>query len=129
MMLLASGLAAVAGLVAVLTVKDGPLATFRRGVSTPGRPVRVFTRRGTRLGVLGISPHVGTLRHVDVGGDLRDGSAHIAGRRAAGRLGSLAPSSPSAPGGGRRCGGFFADRRGRARVAAWAMMVSAPAAR
>jgi len=126
MMLLASVLAAAGGLLAVLTVRDGPLATSAPAFD-PRAAVRVFTRRGTRLGVLGYLGHMWELYAMWTWVGVYVAAALAAqGVASAERLGSLAAFVAIGAGAaGAVAAGFFADRRGRARVAAWAMMVSA----
>jgi MFS family permease len=126
MMLLASLLAAAGGVLAILTVKDGPLATSAPAFD-PRAAVRVFMRRGTRLGVLGYLGHMWELYAMWtwVGGYVT-AALSARGAESSGRLGSLAAFVAIGAGAlGAVAAGFFADRRGRARVAAWAMMVSA----
>jgi MFS family permease len=126
MMLLASLLAAAGGVLAILTVKDGPLATPAPAFD-PRAAVRVFTRRGTRLGVLGYLGHMWELYAMWTWvGVYVTAALSARGAESAGRLGSLAAFLAIGAGAlGAVVAGVFADRRGRARVAAWAMMVSA----
>jgi MFS family permease len=126
MMLLASLLAAAGGVLAILTVKDGPLATPAPAFD-PRAAARVFTRRGTRLGVLGYLGHMWELYAMWTWvGVYVTAALSARGAESAGRLGSLAAFVAIGAGAlGAVAAGFFADRRGRARVAAWAMMVSA----
>jgi predicted MFS family arabinose efflux permease len=125
-MLLASGLAAAGGLVAILTVKDGPFATSA-ATFDPRAAFRVFTRRGTRLGVLGYLGHMWELYAMWTWVGVYVTAALVArGAESAGRLGSLAAFVAIGAGAlGAVGAGFVADRRGRANVAAWAMMISA----
>jgi len=126
MMLLASVLSAAGGVVAVVAVKDGPLATAATAFD-PKAAVRVFTRRGTRLGVLGYLGHMWELYAMWTWVGIYVTAALSArGAGSAGRLGSLAAFVAIGAGAaGAAAAGFFADRHGRAPVAAWAMMVSA----
>jgi len=126
MMLLSSGLAAAGGVLAVTTVQDGPLATSS-ATFDPRAAVRVFTRRGTRLGVLGYLGHMWELYAMWTWvGVYVTASLASRGVGTASRLGSLAAFVAIGAGAiGAVAAGFFADRRGRARVAAWAMMISA----
>ena len=126
MMLMASGLAAAGGLIAALTVRDGPLATSGAAFD-PRAALRVFTRRGTTLGVLGYLGHMWELYAMWTWVGVYATAALAArGVASAGRLGSLAAFVAVGAGAlGAVGAGFLADRRGRARVAAWAMMVSA----
>ena len=125
-MQLASVLAAAGGVVAILTIKDGPLATTA-AVFDPRAAFRVFTRRGTRLGVLGYLGHVWELYAMWTGvGVYVTAALMTRGTESAGRLGSLAAFVAIGAGAlGAAAAGFFADKRGRANVAAWAMMTSA----
>jgi len=126
MMLLASALAAAAGLIAILTIRDGPLATATARFD-PRAAIRVFTRRGTRLGVLGYLGHMWELYAMWTWvGVYVAASMASRGAASAARLGSLAAFVAVGAGAlGAVAAGFSADRHGRARVAAWAMMVSA----
>jgi MFS family permease len=126
MMLLSSWLTAAGGLVVVTTVRDGPHVVASAPFD-PGAAVRVFTERGTRLGILGYLGHMWELYAmwtwvgVYVAASLASrGSGHAAG------LGSLAAFVAIGAGAaGSVVAGFFADRFGRARIAALAMMTSA----
>ena len=126
MMLLSSVLAAAGGLVAIITVKDGPLATAAAAFD-PRAAFRVFSRRGTRLGVLGYLGHMWELYAMWTWFGVYVTAAMAArGAETAGRLGSIAAFAAIGAGAiGAVAAGFSADRRGRAHVAAWAMMVSA----
>jgi MFS family permease len=126
MMLLSSILTAAGGALALLTVRDGPLATSGARFD-PRAAIRVFTRRGTRLGVLGYLGHMWELYAMWTWVGVYVTAALAArGTGSAGRLGSLAAFIAIGAGAfGAVAAGFSADRRGRANVAAWAMMVSA----
>jgi MFS family permease len=127
MMLWASVLAGAGGLVAIATVRDGPLATAAPTFD-PRAAFRVFTRRGTRLGVLGYLGHMWELYAMWtwVGVYVTAALAARGGTQSAGRLGSLAAFVAIGAGAlGAVAAGLLADRRGRAHVAAWAMMISA----
>ncbi len=126
MMLLASGLAAAGGAIAMMTVRDGPLATSAARFD-PGAAMRVLARRGTRLGVLGYLGHMWELYAMWTWVGVYAGASLAArGAANAARLGALAGFVAIAAGAaGAAVAGFLADRHGRARVAAWAMMTSA----
>jgi MFS family permease len=126
MMLLSSVLAAAGGLVAIATVRDGPLA-IPAAAFDPRAAFRVFTRRGSRLGVLGYLGHMWELYAMWTWvGVYVTAALMTSGTESAVRLGSLAAFVAIGAGAlGAVAAGFFADRRGRAKVAAWAMMTSA----
>jgi MFS family permease len=126
MMLLSSWLAAAGGALVIATVRDGPYVTAVAPFD-PRAALRVFTRRGTRLGVLGYLGHMWELYAmwtwvgVYVAASLASRGTHDADR-----LGALAAFVAIGSGAlGCVAAGFFADRKGRARVAAWSMMISA----
>lgn len=125
-MMLSSGLAAAGGVLAVMTIRDGPLARPSAAFD-PRAALRVFTRRGTRLGVLGYLGHMWELYAMWTWVGVYVAAA-LASRGVVGaaRLGALAAFVAIGAGAiGAVGAGFFADRKGRARVAAWAMMISA----
>jgi len=121
MMLSASVLAAAGGLIAVLTRPRGPARDAGAGVRPARRipglhPARQPPRRA------GLPrPHVGTLRHVDLGGRVtwRPRSPRAATRRPTGSDRWAAFAAIGAGAAGAIAAGFFADRHGRAHVAAW----------
>jgi MFS family permease len=126
MMLLSSWLAAAGGALVVMTVRDGPHVTAT-ATFDPRAAIRVFARRGTRLGVLGYLGHMWELYAMWTWvGVYVAASLATRGHPHAERLGALAAFVAIGAGAlGCVGAGFFADRRGRARVAAWAMMISA----
>jgi MFS family permease len=122
----ASWLAVAGGVLVVLAVEDGPFVA----PSAPFEPravARVFARRATRLGMVGYLGHMWELYAMWtwVGAWV---AASLAARAVPGasRLGSLAAFGAIGAGAiGCAVAGVCADRLGRARVAAWAMLASA----
>jgi MFS family permease len=125
-MLLSSGLAAVGGVLVVMTVRDGPHVTPTAAFD-PSAAIAVFARRGTRLGIFGYLGHMWELYAMWTWvGVYVAASLAARGHLHAERLGALAAFVAIGAGAlGCVGAGFFADRKGRARVAAWAMMISA----
>jgi MFS family permease len=125
LMLAASVLAVAGGVLVVGIVRDGPYTASSTRFD-PGAVVRVFADRRTRLATLGYLGHMWELYAVwtwmaayasaslGVGGATPSSPAGSAVAFAA--IGSGAIGSAAA--------GMFADRIGKARVAAWAMLVS-----
>jgi MFS family permease len=124
--LLASGLSASGGVIAMIAVRDGPLTTAAPAFD-PRAAMRVLTRRGTRLGVLGYLGHMWELYAMWTWVGVYVAAALASrGTPQAARLGALAAFVAIAAGAaGAIVAGIFADRHGRARVAAWALMTSA----
>lgn len=128
-MLLASALAVIGGTLVVLTVKDGPYVT----ATAPFEPraiMRVLSSRGARLATLGYLGHMWELyamwTWVAV---FATASFAVSGVSDAAGAGSLAGFVAIGSGAvGCVLAGYIADRFGRARVAMWAMMVSASCA-
>jgi MFS family permease len=129
LMLCASALAVVGGIVVVTLVGDGPHVAVSARFD-PGAVARVFADRRTRLSTLGYLGHMWELYAV---------WTWIAAFASASFAGSGAPGSatPSSPAGsavafatiasgaiGSAAAGSVADRIGKARIAAWAMIVS-----
>jgi len=129
LMLSASALALAGAVIVVTLVGDGPyVATSAR--FDPRAVARVFADRGTRLATLGYLGHMWELYAVWT----------WMAAFAAASLGGFAARSaatPSSPAGsavafatiasgalGSAAAGWFADRVGKARIAAWAMIVS-----
>jgi MFS family permease len=126
LMIAASALAVVGGLIVAAFVGDGPHVT-RSARFEAGAVLRVFAQRGTRLATLGYLGHMWELYSVwtwiaayattslGLGSGLirssAQGSAIAFVTIASGAAGSIAA-------------GRVADRVGQARIAAWAMVVS-----
>jgi MFS family permease len=126
LMLAASSLALLGGAIVITVVGDGPYVAS----SAPFDPAavgRVFSDRRTRLATLGYLGHMWELYAV---------WTWIAAFASA-SLGAAGGAAPSSPAGsavafatigsgaiGSAAAGWFADRIGKARVAAWAMIVS-----
>lgn len=129
LMLLASGLAAAGGLLVALTVRDGPFVAASSPFD-PAAAIKVFTRRAPRLAVFGYLGHMWELYSMWTWVGIYVAAALAA--RAYPRpdhLGSLAAfTAVGAGAAGCVVAGFYADRLGRARVAARSMMVSATCA-
>jgi len=126
MVLLSSWFACGGGLLVALTVRDGPFVS----ASAPFNPwaaTAVFKQRGTRLGILGYLGHMWELYAMWTWVGLYVAAAmHLQRSGEADHLGSLAAFVALGAGAvGCVVAGFWADRMGRARVAAWAMMASA----
>jgi MFS family permease len=132
LMLSASALAVAGGIIVVSFVGDGPyVATSAR--FDPAAVARVFGDRGTRLATLGYLGHMWELYAVWTW-IAAFAAASLGGVAAVSQSASAAPSSPAgsaiafatiASGAlGSAAAGWFADRIGKARIAAWAMIVS-----
>jgi MFS family permease len=126
LMLVASALAVLGGGIVLALVGDGPYMS-KSARFDPGAVARVFAGRGTRLATLGYLGHMWELYAL---------WTWIAAFAAAG-FGFSGAATPSSPAGsavafvtigsgaiGSVAAGAFADRIGKARIAAWAMIVS-----
>jgi len=126
LMLMASALAVVGGGIVLALVSDGPYMS-KSARFDPGAVVRVFADRGTRLATLGYLGHMWELYAL---------WTWIAAY-AASAFGVVGRATPSSPAGsavafvtiaagavGSAAAGAFADRIGKARIAASAMVVS-----
>jgi len=124
LMLIASGLAVLGGALIVVFVDDGPYVT-RSARFDPGAVLRVFADRQTRLATLGYLGHMWELYAVwtwiavfasTAAGDASSGVSVLGSTVAFVTIASGAIGSVAA--------GAVADRVGKARIAAWAMLVS-----
>jgi MFS family permease len=128
-MLLASGLALTGGILVVLIVRDGPYVAPTAPFD-PGAITRVLASRGARLATLGYLGHMWELyamwTWIAVFATASFAASGIANASAAGEVAAFIAIGSGAVG----CGlaGYAADRIGRARVAKWAMIVSASCA-
>lgn len=127
LMLAASALALAGGVLVLVAVGDGPYVTSSARLE-PSAVVHVFANRGTRLATLGYLGHMWELYAVWTW------IAAFAAASLAARGGATVTAGPIASAVaflaiacgaiGSAAAGFFADRIGKARVAAWAMLVS-----
>jgi MFS family permease len=125
-MLLASALAIIGGTLVVLIVRDGPYLAPTAPFD-PTAITRVLASRGARLATLGYLGHMWELyamwTWVAV---FASASFAASGVASAGSAGSMAAFVAIGSGAiGCALAGYIADRIGRARVAMWAMLVSA----
>jgi MFS family permease len=128
-MLLASALALIGGTLVVLIVRDGPYVAATAPFD-PHAIRRVLASRGARLATLGYLGHMWELyamwTWVAV---FASASFAASGMTAASTAGSMAAFVAIGSGAiGCALAGYIADRVGRARVAMWAMLVSAACA-
>jgi MFS family permease len=128
-MLLASALALTGGILVVLIVRDGPYVA----ATAPFDPLaitRVLSSRGARLATLGYLGHMWELyamwTWIAVFAAASFAASGMSNAAGAGSLAAFVAIGSGAVG----CGfaGYIADRIGRARVAMWAMLVSATCA-
>ena len=127
LMLAASFLAVLGGGLVVAFVRDGPYVASSARFD-PGAVARVFSDRNTRLATLGYLGHMWELYAVWTW--IAAFASAAVGVGPAARTGSLTGSALAfvtiASGAlGSVVAGSFADRIGKARIAAWAMLVSA----
>ena len=128
-MLLASALAVIGGTLVMLIVRDGPYVAPTAPFD-PHAITRVLSSRGARLATFGYLGHMWELyamwTWVAV---FATASFAASGMADASRAGSLAAFVAIGSGAvGCALAGYIADRIGRARVAMWAMIVSATCA-
>ena len=128
-MLLASGLAIIGGTLVVLIVRDGPFVAPTAPFD-PHAIRKVLASRGARLATLGYLGHMWELyamwTWVAVFATASFAASGLAGASGAGSIAAFVAIGSGAVG----CGlaGYVADRVGRARVAIWAMWLSAACA-
>jgi MFS family permease len=133
LVLLASALAVVGGGIVIIFVRDGPyVASVAR--FDPSAAGRIFSDRETRLATLGYLGHMWELYAMwtwiaafasasfghGPGGTAALGAALVSPRGSAVAFAAIASGAA-----GSVAAGLFADRIGKARVAAWALMASA----
>jgi MFS family permease len=125
-MLLASALAMIGGTLVVLIVRDGPYLAPTAPFD-PHAITRVLSSRGARLATLGYLGHMWELYAMWTWvGVFATASFAASGVASAARQGSIAAFVAIGSGAvGCALAGYVADRVGRARVAMWAMVVSA----
>lgn len=116
----ASALAAAGGIIVVLFVRDGPHVT-RSSRFDPHAVARVFSARGTRLATLGYLGHMWELYAVWTW----IATFAAASLQRAGAGSAIAFATIASGAAGSAIAGWVADRVGKARVAASAMLVSA----
>jgi MFS family permease len=125
-MLLASGLAVIGGTLVVLIVRDGPYVAATAPFD-PHAITRVLASRGARLATLGYLGHMWELyamwTWVAVFATASFAASGTASPNAAGSIAAFVAIGSGAI--GCALAGYIADRVGRARVAMWAMIVSA----
>ena len=128
-MLLASALAVIGGTLVLLVVRDGPYVAATAPFD-PRAIARVLSSRGARLATLGYLGHMWELyamwTWVAVFATASFTASGMTGAAGAGSLAAFVAIGSGASG----CAfaGYIADRIGRARVAMWAMLVSATCA-
>ena len=128
-MLLASGLAVIGGTLVVLVVRDGPYVAPTAPFD-PRAIQKVVASRGARLATFGYLGHMWELyamwTWVGVFATASLTASGMGNATAAGSVAAFVAIGSGAAG----CGlaGYVADRIGRARVAMWAMLISAACA-
>lgn len=128
-MLLASALAVIGGTLVVLIVRDGPYVAPTAPFD-PHAITRVLSSRGARLATLGYLGHMWELyamwTWVAVFATASFAASGVASATTAGSVAAFVAIGSGAI--GCALAGYIADRLGRARVAMWAMLVSAACA-
>jgi MFS family permease len=123
LLLIASALAIVGGGIVLAIVGDGPYVA-KSAAFDPSAVARVFRDRGTRLATLGYLGHMWELYAVWTW--IAAFAAAAGGAAAGAPAGSVVAFVTIASGAiGSILAGFWADRIGKARIAAWAMVISA----
>jgi len=123
LMMIASSLAVLGGVLILWAVGDGPYVT-ESAPFDPRAVVRVFADRQTRLATLGYLGHMWELYAVWTWIAVF-ATAAITGTSGASIVGSIVAFVTIASGAiGSAAAGAFADRVGKARIAAWAMLAS-----
>jgi MFS family permease len=125
LMVIASALAVAGGAIVLVCVGDGPYVSSGAAFD-PGAALRVFAERKTRLATLGYLGHMWELYAVWTWIAAFAASASAGGGPSGvSVLGSVVAFVTIASGAiGSAAAGAFADRIGKARIAAWAMVVS-----
>jgi MFS family permease len=125
-MLMASALAVAGGILVVLIVRDGPYLAPTAPFD-PHAIARVLSSRGARLATLGYLGHMWELyamwTWVAVFATASFAASGVASPARAGSIAAFIAIGSGAA--GCALAGFVADRLGRARVAMWAMLISA----
>jgi len=126
LMLIASALAIVGGGVVLVLVGDGPFVAAGGAKFEPAAAMRVFSDRKTRLATLGYLGHMWELYAVWTWIAAFAAAAVGSAAGAALAFGSTVAFVTIGSGAiGSAAAGVFADRIGKARIATWAMIVSA----
>jgi MFS family permease len=124
MMLIASSLAMLGGILIVALVGDGPYVA-RSAEFDPAAVRHVFANRQTRLATLGYLGHMWELYAAWTWIAVFATAAATGGSGGVSAAGSVVAFVTIASGAiGSAAAGAFADRLGKARIAAWAMLVS-----
>ena len=126
LILIASSLAVLGGVLILVCVGDGPYVS-RSAAFDPSAVARVFADRQTRLATLGYLGHMWELYAVWtwIAAFASAALAGAGGFAGVSVLGSIVAFVTIATGAiGSAAAGAFADRVGKARIAAWAMVVS-----
>lgn len=127
LMLMASTFAIIGGGIVIALVGDGPYVTAGGARFEPAAAARVFRDKNTRLATLGYLGHMWELYAVWTWiAAFASARIGVAGSTPSSLLGSTIAFVTIGSGAiGSAAAGIFADRIGKARIAAWAMVVSA----